>query len=242
MADKNEKDNATEGFSLEERSGELFYKSVEFFKRNQTATYTVLGLLVAGAVLWMVRGNMVKRASEQARSEMGQAYVRLDQNQYDSAKPYLEKVATANAGIESAKAALLLAGIQLSQGQQDKAEANYRIARDKSEGLPLLWAGGQRGMAVCAMNRKNYKEAETLLKGVLSKYQHVTGDAKDRGLGKEPKDEAPFLSQVMWQLVLAREAQGDLKGAIEQANALIKLYPESEDAQEGKRFLALSGV
>lgn len=242
MADKNEKDNATEGFSLEDRSAELLHKSLEFFKRNQTATYTVLGLLVAGAVLWMVRGNMVKRASEQARSEMGQAYVRLDQNKYDSAKPYLEKVATANAGIESAKAALLLAGIQLSQGQIDKAEANYRIARDKSDGLPLLWSGGQRGLAVCAINRKNYKEAETLLKDVLSKYQHVTGDAKDRGLDKEPKDDAPFLSQVMWQLVLVRDAQGDQKGAVEQAKVLIKLYPASEDAQEGRRFLALSGA
>lgn len=241
MADKNAKDNETEGFSLEDRSAELYHKSLEFFKRNQTVTYTVLGLLVAGAVLWVVRGNMLKRATEQARTEMGQAYVRLDQGKYDSAKSYLEKVASANAGLESSKAALLLAGIQLGQGQLDKAETNYKIARDKSDGLPVLWAGGQRGLAVVALNRKNYKEAESLLKGVLSKYQHVTGDAKDRGLDKEGKDEVPFLSQVMWQLVLVREAQGDLKGAIEQANLLIKLYPSVEDAQEARRFLALNG-
>ncbi|MEN9353726.1 MAG: hypothetical protein RL318_1051 [Fibrobacterota bacterium] len=241
MADKNAKDNVTEGFSLEDRSVELYHKSVEFFKRNQTATYTVLGLLVAGAVLWVVRGNMVKRASAQAHTEMGQAFSRLDQGKYDSAAIYLEKVAQANAGIESAKAALLLAGIQLGRGQTDKAETNYKIARDKSQGLPVLWAGGQRGLAVCAMNRKNYKDAESLLKDLLSKYQRATGDAKARGLDEDGKDEVPFLSQVMWQLVLVREAQGDLKGAKEQANRLIKVYPGVEDAQEARRFLALNG-
>lgn len=242
MADKQEKDNAVEGVSIEDRSAELLHRAIEFVKHNQTATYAVLGLLLAGAVLWLVRGNMVRKATEAARGEMGQAYLRLDQGKYDSAAANLEKVAHGNAGLETSKAALLLGAIRLGQGQLDKADAAYRIALDKSQGLPLLWAGAQRGLAVCAMNRKQYKEADELLARILSKYQHVTGDAKKRGLGEDGKDEVPFLSQVMWQQVLIREAQKDLKGAGEKAKELIRFYPGEEEAQEAQRFLALQGL
>jgi predicted negative regulator of RcsB-dependent stress response len=241
MADKHAKDNAHEGFSLEDRSAELFHQVLEFFKRNQTGTYTALGLLVAAAAFWGFRGNMVHKATEQARGDMGQAFVRLEQGKTDSAAPYLQKVASENAGLESAKAALILGGIQIGQSQLDKAEASYRIALDKSQGLPLLWAGAQRGLAVCAIDRKDYKTAESLLRSILSKYQRVTGDAKARGLDEEPKDEVPFLSQVMWQLVLVRDAQGDHAGAIDQAKDLVKLYPSDEESQDARRYLALNG-
>lgn len=242
MADKQEKDNAAEGVSLEDRSAELLHRATEFFKRNQTATYAVMGLLVAGAVLWLVRGNMVRKATEAARGEMGQAYVRLDQGKYDSAAVFLEKVAKGNAGLESSKAALILGGIRLGQGQVEKAEASYRIALDKSQGLPLLWAGAKRGLAVCAMNRKQFKEADEHLAQVLSKFQRVTGNAEKRGLDQDGKDGVPFLSQVMWQQVLIREAQGDLKAAGEKAKLLVSYYPAEEEAKDAQRFLALNGL
>ena len=240
MADKQSLENIGAQLPLEERALDALQKSVDFVKRNQTATYTVLGLLLAGVVLWFVRGNLVSTATDKARNDMGQAYALLGRHQEDSAAVLLQKLTTVNAGLETSKAALLLADIQLSKGQLDKADKNYRLCKERSNSVALLEAGALRGLAVCAINRKDYKTAESLLSDVLSKYQRVTGDAKARGLDKEPKDLVPFLSQVQWQLVLVKDAQNDAKAAKEAAEKLIKLYPTTEEAQDARRFLAMA--
>jgi len=241
MADKQTNENLASGLPFEERAAEAVRRGQDFLRRNQTVAYSVLGLLLAGLALWVIRANMISSAREKARADMGQVYMLLSRNQVDSAVPYLEKVAASNADIETAKAAVILADIELSKGQFDKAEKNYRIARSKSS-LPLIEGAALRGLAVCAIDRKDYKTAENLLSQVLSKYQRVTGDPKARGLGNEPKDQLPFLSQVMLQQILVRDAQGDANGARGIAEKLIKLYPESEDAQEARRFLVVGSA
>jgi tetratricopeptide (TPR) repeat protein len=241
MADKQTNENLASGLPFEERASDAVRRGQEFLRRNQTAAYAVLGLLLAGVALWAVRATMISNAREKARADMGQAYMLLSRNQVDSAVPYLEKVAASNADIETAKAAVILADIELSKGQFDKAEKNYRTARSKSS-LPLIEGAALRGLAVCAIDRKDYKTAENLLSQVLSKYQRVTGDPKQRGLGKEPKDQLPFLSQVMLQQAFVRDAQGDAAGARAIAEKLIKFYPESEDAQEAQRFLVVGSA
>jgi len=241
MADKQTNENLASGLPFEERASEAVRRGQDFLRRNQTVAYSVLGLLLAGLALWVVRANMISSAREKARADMGQVYLLLSRNQVDSALPYLEKVAASNADIETAKAAVILADIELSKGQFVQAEKNYAVARAKSS-LPLIEGTAMRGLAVCAIDRKDYKTAENLLVQVLSKYQRVTGDPKDRGLDKEPKDQLPFLSQVMFQQVLVRDAQGDGKGARETAEKLIKLYPNTDDAQDARRFLALNAA
>ncbi len=238
MADKPSQENLSSELPLKDRFLN-FWESVQaFVLRNQTASYTVLGLLVAGVVLWGIRAHMVSSALEKARDDMGQAYLYLEQQKNDSAIPYLQKVAKANAGIETAKAALLLGDIQVSMGQPQQAAKNYEIARSRSS-LPLIEGSAMRGLAVCAIDVKDYAKADKLLSEILSKYQRVTGDTKDRGLDKEPRDLLPFLSQVMWQQVLVHSAQGDSKGAQALAGKLIKLYPQTDDAQDARRFLAV---
>jgi predicted negative regulator of RcsB-dependent stress response len=238
---RNTQSTPATGLSVEDKALGLWYDLRASWKRNQNTWLTVATVVACALAAWGVWAWKQRDSSEAAHRLYGKAIVYRDNNRMDSARILLEKVVSGYTGPEAAKAALQLGSDLYNQRNWTGAMAKYQRAKEDGSGYPLLEGGARRGVAACEIELGKYSQAETELQGILSSYQKLNGAPEARATETEPQDLIPGLDQVMWQLVLVQEKISKTDKAVPVAQALLKLYPTSGNADFVRAWLALNG-
>lgn len=212
----------------------------DFLPKHGTKLIVAVVLIAAG-VFAFHQHRTSQEAQKAASAELlGKGFDHLYNGRTDSAQIVLE--GAINAGklknVALAKAALLSANLHLQKGEFDAAIALYNKAIDNSNGVDLIAAGAQHGLATTTMEKKDYAGAVKLLEQFVATYGKRTGDLSDRFAKTEPSDAITTVPDALWKLSLC---YGELKQndkAKQSAEKLLKVYGDSRQAALAKKFLA----
>jgi len=236
----NEKNNQKSKVAPNSTESLLEYLKEDFWPRHGTKV-TIALVLVALAVFAVTQhiGSFAEKEAGMAE-ELGKGLDYIYRNKGDSALITLE-VSIQSGGLKKlylAKAALLAGNLHLQNNNADSAETLYRLAILNASGAEIISSAAEHGLAVVAMERKNYPEAISLLNAFVNKYGKRTGDLAKRYAKTEPVDKVPTVPDALWKLTLCYLETGDSSKTIQTAQRILKVYGDSPKAADASKLLA----
>lgn len=240
MAEKDIKTQAEGDHSSQSARLEVMLQSIrqDFFTRHGTKLL-IAAAMVVGLVLFMVQQSSQSRTEAvQLNEKLGAAFNYLYQNKTDSAAASLEAFIAESKGLPLAKAALLLGNIKFQKGEFDVAATLYNRAISAGKDSELILSGAEHGLATVAIEQKDYGTAISRLESFVSKYGKRTGDLEDRLNQTEEVDPVVTVPDALWKLTLCYAEQQKPEQAKATAQRLLKVYGNSRQAINAKKFLA----
>jgi tetratricopeptide (TPR) repeat protein len=216
----------------------------EYLKEDfwpQHGTKAIIALVLVAAAVFAITQRISKASAGEAAmaEELGKGLDYIYVGKGDSALMALESsMQNGNLkGLPLAKAALLAGNIHLQNGNLDNAESLYRQTISNASGVEIIFSAAEHGLAVVAMERKNYPEAISLLNGFANKYGKRTGDLAKRYAKTEPVDKIPTVPDALWKLALCYLETGDAENAKQTAQKILKIYGDSPKAADAAKLL-----
>ena len=211
----------------------------EFVPRfGKQSLYVLAGvILVAGAVMYFNNSREAQQVKE--NKELGQAFAYLSHDQNDSAEAFLaDFVKQSHSRLVQDKANLMLGSVRYSLGKYDEAIQAYGQVTPADKDRALVSSGALHGLASSHMQKKDYAKAAELLESFLARFMRKTGNPAEKVEGREVADLSPAAPNALWKLALCHRELKQMDKSKAAAEKLIRIYPETREAFEAKRFLA----
>ncbi|GHV14993.1 hypothetical protein AGMMS49938_12170 [Fibrobacterales bacterium] len=138
-----------------------------------------------------------------------------------------------------AKAALLAGNIRLQNGDLDSAEILFKLSVGNSGSANLISSAAENGLAVVAMERKDYAKAISALNDFIEKYGKRDGNLANRYTKNEHADLSPTVADALWKLSLCYFEQKDTANAKKTAEKILKIYGDSPRAANARKLIAI---
>lgn len=201
--------------------------------------YVVLGLAAVVIGGYWVKGSQARQEAAENK-ELGPAYVFTSQDKADSAEAYLTVfLQKSHSRAVQDKANLMLGKILYGKGKFDEAIKAYGAVDHGATGRALVASGALHGLASAHIQKKDYAKAAELLEKFVSTFARRTGKPSEKLAGQEVVDLSPAVPNALWKLALCyRELKQDDK-AKTAAEKIVKTYPDSREAFDANRLLAL---
>jgi len=235
------KPNANNNVSHNSGDALIEYLKEDFFPKH--GTKVIIALCIVAIAIFAFAQN-IKASSEKEMTmaeELGKGLSHMYAGKADSALAVFEGAINAGTlkGLPLAKAALLSGNLYLQSLSLDNAEALYKQAIANASGVEIIASAAEHGLAVVAMERKNYPEAISLLNTFISKYGKRTGDLAKRYAKTEPVDKVPTVPSALWKLALCYLETGDKDKAVQTAEKILKIYGDTQKiADDASKLLA----
>jgi TolA-binding protein len=242
MADNQNLPNQGDGHSSAHHELEVrfLYFRQEFLPKHGTKLLVVLVAIVAiifGVQQWQSRS----KAAELALNEnLGKAFNFVYENKSDSAAAALEALLNKSdaSKLQQAKAALLLGNLQFQRKDFDGAAKSFERVIATAGDAELLRSAAEHGLATTAIEKKDYAKAAALLEAFVKAYGKRTGDLEERFTKEEPADAVVTVPDALWKLTLVYSELQKPEQAKASAEKLLKIYGNSRQATQAKKFLA----
>jgi TolA-binding protein len=89
------------------------------------------------------------------------------------------------------------------------------------------------------MQKKDYAKAVEVLNDLMARFMRRTGDPAENLAGQEVLDLSPSLPNVLWKQALCYRELNQPEKAKAAVEKLRKAYPDSREAQDGLKLLAM---
>ena len=212
----------------------------EFYPRYEKQVLGAAGaiiLVVLGYFLW----NYNHQRSEIAdNKKLGAAYVYIEKGQFGEAEKALTLfVAQGHTNLAQDKANLYLGKTYYEQQKYDQAQEAYGKVGKGSKNTRLLYLGALHGKAACQMQKKDYVGAIQTLDQFIALGMIRAGNPKENLAGKEVVDLTPAIPNALWKEALCYRELGQMDKVKATVEKLQKVYPDSREAQDGAKLLAM---
>lgn len=220
--------------------GFLAYVTKDLFPKHGPKLLVVAFLLVVGIFILVQQRNQAAQTNAVLTEELGKAMDHLYNSRSDSAATILQSlVSQHNAnGLVLAKASLLLGNLRLQQDSLAQAAELYAKVISNAGSSKVLMAGAEHGLAVVAMEQKDWPKAIERLESFVKDYGKRTGDLEKRFSKEEKGDLAVTVPGALWKLALCYVEINDTAKAKASAERLLKVYGDSRQAALARKLLA----
>lgn len=212
----------------------------EFIGRHGTKLAVVAGVIAVAIFAYYQYSASQKAAQLLLNETLGKGYQAIMEGKTDSAQAAFAEVIAhgKSSDLQKAKAALMLGNLRLQARNLDGASEAYGVAISNAHEAVLLKSGAAHGLAVVAMEKKDYPQAAKLLEDYAKEYGKRTGNLEDRYAKSEPSDPVTLVPDALWKLTLVYNEMKDAAKAKETAERLVKVYGDSPIAAQARKFLA----
>lgn len=225
--------SAPAGFSLGAYAEELWM-------RHSRGILAAAAVVVVAAAAWFGWSTMQEKKAEADNRRLGEAYVLLRQDNLPAAEQALVAfLATNPSGLARNKANLFLGKVRYTREDYDGAIAAYAAVEKGGRNVALLHAGALHGLAASHMQKAEYAPAAAALEELVKLYGVRTGAPRENLAGEEVADLAPSVPNALWKLALCRAELGNKAEARAAAERLVRTYPESREARDAEKLLAI---
>ncbi len=213
----------------------------DFYPRYDKQLWQVLGAIVLAVAVYFIWSYNHQKSQTAENKKLGAAYVLLARgNLADGEKALNEFLATGPSGLARDKANLYLGKAYYDQQQYDLSLAAYGKVGKDGKATALVYSGALHGIAACYMQKKDYAQAVTTLDAFVKFCMRRTGNPKENMDGEEVMDLSPAVPIALWIEALCYRELGQPDQVKAVVATLQKAYPDSPEAQDGMKLLALT--
>lgn len=210
----------------------------EFFQRHSTKFLAVAVLIVVAIFGFSQHNQHKKLQATQFNEVMGRAYNFVYENKADSATVVLNEIIAQASGLNLAKASLLLGNIKFQAEDFAAAQTLYQQSIKAAGKSDLIVTAAEHGLATVAMEQKDYATAAKLLENFVRKYSRRSGNLQERYNETEKADLSVMVPDALWKLTLCYNELQNSAQAKAKAEQLVKVYGDSRQATNARKFLA----
>jgi tetratricopeptide (TPR) repeat protein len=213
----------------------------DFYPRYSKQIWVVAGTVIAAVAVYFIYTSTAESRAMEANRDLGPVYVLLSEQRLPEAEQalteFLRKGPTA---LARDKANLFLGKVYYEGQKYDQAiEAYGKVEAGNDESTGLLYSGALHGLAASHMQKKDYAKAVEVLNDLMARFMRRTGDPAENLAGQEVLDLSPSLPNVLWKQALCYRELNQPEKAKAAVEKLRKAYPDSREAQDGLKLLAM---